>query len=90
MNSYTGTVVESLAGHDKGGLFFVLASDGKFLQLVNGKQRKLTSPKRKKSGHVVCLSEKVSNWDCTWEPSSDLALRRKLAAFKEVITLGKR
>lgn len=90
MSNYTGTVVLSLAGHDKGGLFYVLGCKDNMLQLVNGKQRKLASPKRKKSGHVQCLSENDPAWDGTLVPHSDPELRRRLAAFKEGITLGKR
>ena len=41
-------VVLSLAGRDQGMLFFVVDTDG----LVNGKERKLENPKRKKAKHV--------------------------------------
>ena len=45
-------VVLSMAGHDKGMLFFVLDTDGVYVSLANGKERKLETPKRKKLRHV--------------------------------------
>ena len=43
-------IVRSLAGHDRGGLFCVLDTDGPYLLLCDGKRRKLENPKRKKAG----------------------------------------
>ena len=45
-------VVLSLAGRDQGMLFFVVDTDGVYVSLVNGKERKLENPKRKKAKHV--------------------------------------
>lgn len=85
MSLYTGTVARATAGHDKGGLFFVLQEEGEYLFLVNGRQRKLGAPKKKKRIHVVLSSE---NYPL---PHSDKAIRQALHAFeKEGITLGKR
>ena len=41
-------VVLSLTGRDQGMLFFVVDTDGVYVSLVNGKERKLENPKRKK------------------------------------------
>ena len=41
-------VVISTAGRDAGELFYVLETDGTWLTLVNGKDRSLEKPKRKK------------------------------------------
>ena len=41
-------IVRSLAGHDRGGLFCVLDTDGPYLLLCDWKRRKLENPKRKK------------------------------------------
>ena len=38
-------IVRSLAGHDRGGLFCVLDTDGPYLLLCDGKRRKLENPK---------------------------------------------
>ena len=45
-------VVVSTAGHDAGSLFYVLETDGVWLTLVNGKDRSIEKPKRKKSKHT--------------------------------------
>lgn len=85
MNQYTGTVARATAGHDKGGLFFVMAQEGEYLFLANGRQRKMGEPKRKKLRHVVLSSTKYPL------PHSDKGIRRALFALeKEGITLGKR
>ncbi len=84
-------VVLSTAGHDKGLLFYVIETDGVYASLVNGKERKLEQPKRKKLIHV----RKVLR------PDSDLArriraderilnseLRRELAALGQQINVS--
>ena len=45
-------VVMSLAGRDAGKLFYVIASDETYLTLVNGKDRSLEKPKKKKRKHA--------------------------------------
>ena len=45
-------VVRTTAGRDKGKLFYVIESDPVFLNLVNGKDRTLEKPKRKKRRHI--------------------------------------
>ena len=45
-------VVISTAGRDQGELFYVADTDGQFVTLVNGKNRPLEKPKRKKRKHV--------------------------------------
>ena len=45
-------VVVSLAGRDKDELFYVIAEEGEYLFLANGKDRPLDRPKRKKRKHV--------------------------------------
>ena len=45
-------VVVSTAGRDKGKLFYVLEADETWLSLVNGKDRTIEKPKRKKRKHT--------------------------------------
>ena len=45
-------VVVSTAGRDTGSLFYVLETDGAWLTLVNGKDRTIEKPKRKKRKHT--------------------------------------
>ena len=46
-------VVVSTAGHDKDKWFYVIKTEGNYLYLVNGKDRTLEKPKRKKLKHAV-------------------------------------
>ena len=84
-------LVQSVAGRDKGMLFFVIDTDGVYVSLANGKERKLEQPKRKKLIHV----RKVLRSD------SDLArriraderilnseLRRELAVYSRQINVS--
>ena len=48
----TADVVSSTAGRDQGELFYVLESDDQFVTLVNGRNRPVEKPKRKKRKHV--------------------------------------
>lgn len=45
-------VVASTAGRDSGQLFYVIRTDGVYAELVNGRDRSLEKPKRKKLKHV--------------------------------------
>ena len=44
----TGAFVKSVAGHDKGGYFFIIREEGEYIYLVDGKYRRLDCPKKKK------------------------------------------
>jgi len=73
MDITKGTIVKSIAGRDEGGLFFVLAAEGDFLLLADGKHRRVEHPKRKRMKHVqpvenanplaerIRSSEKITN-----------------------------
>ncbi|WP_298024380.1 KOW domain-containing RNA-binding protein [uncultured Dysosmobacter sp.] len=81
-------IVRSDAGRDRGKLFVVLAVEGEFLLLADGKSRKVESPKRKKRRHVLFvaadenrLSEKIKSE----EKVTNSELRRTLAAYREEV-----
>ena len=81
-------IVRSDAGRDKGKLFAVLAVEGEFLLLADGKTRKVENPKRKKRRHVLFvsaektrLSEKITGN----EKVTNSELRRTLAAFRDEV-----
>ena len=81
-------IVRSDAGRDKGKLFAVLAVEGEYLLLADGKSRKVESPKRKKRRHVLFvasdesrLSEKIKSE----EKITNSELRRPLAAYREEV-----
>ena len=97
MYDYTGWIVRACAGRDKDGIFCVVGMDQERqrLLLADGKRRKVSRPKRKKLGHVWCLTDHLHMYDHPvvhslrqGEPVSDRALRRALAAFKEGYSLG--
>ena len=81
-------IVRSDAGRDKGKLFVVLAAEGEYLLLADGKSRKVEYPKRKKRRHVLFvaseetrLSEKIKGE----EKITNSELRRTLAYYREMV-----
>ena len=81
-------IVKSDAGRDTGKLFVVLATEGEFLLLADGKTRKVESPKRKKRKHVLFvaadetrLSEKMKHD----ERITNMEVRKTLAAYREEV-----
>ena len=77
-------VVMTTAGRDQGSLFYVLETDGDFLILVNGKDRTLEKPKRKRRKHVkkVLRSEtRVAEKLIRGDKVLNSELRRDLAYF---------
>ena len=53
MDIVKANIVKSTAGRDKGELFFVLATEGDFLLLADGRLGPVERPKRKRRKHVV-------------------------------------
>ena len=52
MDIARSNIVKSIAGRDAGSLFFVLATEGDFLLLADGRRRRVETPKRKRRKHV--------------------------------------
>ena len=83
-------IVRSDAGRDQGKLFIVLAVEGEYLLLAdgksrNGKGRKAESPKRKKRKHVLFVAEDDSRLADKIKRSEKITnseLRRTLAAYR--------
>ena len=85
MTFSAGDVVRSAAGHDRGELFLVLREEGDFLWLVDGKGRKLETPKKKRRKHVVSAgvwTHPVTGRLKEGGPVLDSEIRRALAAFR--------
>lgn len=57
MDIARSNIVKSIAGRDAGSLFFVLATEGDFLLLADGRRRRVESPKRKRRKHVELVQE---------------------------------
>lgn len=82
-------IVVSLAGRDKGMLFYVIGTEGAYVLVANGRQRKLEHPKRKKLKHVrkVPRAEtRVARKILSGDKVLNSELRRDLAAFSQEIT----
>ena len=86
MDIAISNIVRSTAGRDKGDLFFVLATEGDFLLLADGKTRKLERPKRKKRKHTAFAARcqcRVAEKIRSDEKITNSELRKTLAAFGE-------
>ena len=53
-------IVMSTAGRDQGKLFYVIGTEGVYVLLANGKDRKMERPKRKKIKHVSFVTRRES------------------------------
>ena len=85
MDIAKSNIVRSDAGRDKGKLFVVLAVEGEYLLLADGKGRKVESPKRKKRRHVLFVAEdesRLSEQIKGEERITNSELRRTLAAYR--------
>ena len=85
MEIAASNIVRSDAGRDKGKLFVVLAVEGEYLLLADGKSRKVETPKRKKRRHVMFFAAeetRVSEKIKSKEKVTNSELRRTLAAYR--------
>ena len=53
MTIQKGSVVRATAGRDKGMFFVVLAVEGSYAYIADGKRRKVQAPKRKSLKHLA-------------------------------------
>ena len=77
-------IVISTAGRDQGKLFYVIGTEGAYVLIANGKERKLESPKRKKLKHVRRVSRTesaVARKLRSGDKVLNSELRRDLAVF---------
>ena len=73
-----GSVVRAKAGRDKDSFFVVLAVDGGYALIADGKRRKVESPKRKKLIHIA-----ATNTTLTDTMDTNRKIRKALGDFKE-------
>jgi hypothetical protein len=81
-------IVSSLAGHDNGRLYMVLAIEGGFALLADGKIRKTLNPKRKKLRHIAFESRAGSPLADVFGSGgviSDSEIRRTLAIYRSSV-----
>lgn len=85
MDDLTNSVVLSLAGRDKNGLFIVLAVENGFAWYADGRSRTVLVPKKKKLKHLRILG-KSSVADIS--AVTDKQLRKAINAFKASVDLS--
>ncbi len=86
MSFQQAQIVRSRSGHDKDQLFCVMAVEGSFVLLADGKRRRVEKPKRKNVKHVEGVGEfshptieKVR----AGQPVRNRELRAALAAIRD-------
>lgn len=78
-------IVRSDAGRDRGKIFIVLAVEGEYLLLADGKGRRVEAPKRKKRRHVLFVAADESRLADKIKRSEKITnseLRRTLATYR--------
>lgn len=56
----TSLLAYSLAGHDKGKLYFIIKEEKDYFWLVDGEVRPLENPKKKNKKHVQIIKRNIS------------------------------
>lgn len=54
-----GSIVRSMAGHDKGSFYVVVAMKDGFAYIADGRRRSVLNPKRKNPLHLASTAQKV-------------------------------
>ena len=83
-------IIVSMAGRDKGGLFYVLRVEDGYAYLVNGKQRTMENPKRKKLRHLrfaARIDSNVAQKILKGDKVASSELRRDLAIYGQTFTV---
>ena len=60
MDSLVGRFATSKAGHDKTQLYVVVAEDGDFVSLCDGRLKTIEKPKKKRKKHVQMINRTVN------------------------------
>ena len=86
MEMVKADVVRSLRGRDSGELFFVLTVDGDYAMIVNGKDRRIEKPKKKKLKHLAFVERSEDRTDQklrSGDKVTNSELRRALLAKRQ-------
>ncbi len=78
-----GTVVYSLAGHDKGDFQIVVEFDDKYAKVCDGKYRPLERPKKKKLIHIKVTNTVLSEDSLKTNKSIRVSLRPFMDSVKK-------
>lgn len=85
----TFTMAKSIAGHDKTEVYVVIREDGDAVYLANGKNRTVTSPKRKKLKHVQLIKNIPAEVSAVSEKENDfndLWIKRVISIYTESLS----
>ena len=69
-----GTIVKSIAGHDKDRFYLVVKIEGKRAYIADGKRRKIGCPKPKNFLHIKATNKRVDLADYKTDKSLRLLL----------------
>lgn len=86
MDIDAGSLVCSIAGRDKGGVFVVMHLEGIYGYLADGKVRKADVPKKKKLKHMKSMGYTASalqNKIALGERPTNSEIRKAIAAYHE-------
>lgn len=83
-----GTVVYSLAGHDKGDFQVVVDFDDKYAKVCDGKYRPLERPKKKKLIHIKVTNTVLSEDSLKTNKSIRVSLKPFMDAVKNIKTIN--
>ena len=79
MNRYrTGMLAKSLAGHDEGQIYVIVAADQEYVYLADGKIRLIEKPKKKKKKHVQII---LKQYDIS--EADNVAIKRILKDYNK-------
>lgn len=78
MEAKIGMIAKSNAGHDSGKFHVITALDGDFAYICDGKERKLSSPKKKRLKHLKFTNTVIETGSLT-----DKRLRTILREYTE-------
>lgn len=76
MKIIRGTVVRSLAGHDKGNWYVVISFNDRFAFIADGKSRTINNPKRKNYIHLAQTKTVLSDNEMNSDESIRACLKR--------------
>ncbi len=76
MEYRAGDLARSLAGHDRGNHFIILAEAGEYVILVDGISRTLEKPKKKNKKHIQVIYRNGG------VPATDEAVRLSIRAYE--------
>ena len=88
----TFTMAKSIAGHDKTEVYVVIREDGDAVYLANGKNRTVTSPKRKKLKHVQLIKNIPAEVSAVSEKENDfndLWIKRVISIYTKSFLIAK-